>query len=104
MILLLNILVPIVAIFLIFLTVKLRKMWPTYLMIVFYVIYAFAQPSYMSKGTVKPMVIQEFKQLDIPMVDRSLKPLPDSERDAQRNKALGEIDSSINQQIKLNKE
>lgn len=104
MVLLLNILVPVVAIILIVLTVKLRKMWPAYTMIALSIVHAFAQPSYMPKGTVKPMPTVEFKQLDIPMVDRSLKPKSDDERDVERNKALNEIDNSINEQIKSNKE
>lgn len=99
MVLLLNILVPLVAIVLIVLTVKLRKMWPTYTMIALSIIYAFAQPSYMPKGTVKPMPTIEFKQLDIPMVDRSLKPKSDAERDSERKAAIEEIDRDLEQQI-----
>jgi len=68
------------------------------------VVYFQIQPSYMPKGTVKPMQVQQFEKLDIPMVDRSLKPMSDEQRDAQRNKALQEIDNSINDKIKLNKE
>ncbi|MNC14785.1 hypothetical protein D3C75_625750 [compost metagenome] len=67
-------------------------------------VYPMIQPSYMPKGTVKPMQVQQFEKLDVPMVDRSLKPMPDEQRDVQRNKALQEIDNSINDKIKLNKE
>lgn len=104
MVLLLNILVPLVVILLIWFAYKIKKVYPVLIAIAFIIIYQFAQPSYMPKGTVKPMPKVEFQQLDIPMVDRSLKTKSDVERDAERNKALQEIDNSINEQIKSNKE
>jgi hypothetical protein len=68
------------------------------------VIYTNIQPSYMPKGTVKPMPTVEFKQLDIPMVDRQLKPKSSAQYDAERTAEMEAIDKSIKNQIKLNKE
>ena len=62
-------------------------------------IYTQIQPSYMPKGTVRSTPTVEFKQLDIPMVDRSLKPKSDVERDVERKAAMKEIDDNLEQQI-----
>jgi hypothetical protein len=67
-------------------------------------LYMQIQPSYMPKGTVKPLPNPEFHVNDSPMVDRLMKPKSGAEYDAERNKALEDINTSINEQIKLNKE
>jgi hypothetical protein len=104
MVLLLNILVPVVVLGLMYLAYRLKKFWPIAASVAFVLLYQLAQPSYMPKGTVKPVKIVEFKQLDIPMVDRSLKPKSSEQYDIERNAALEAIDKSIKNQIKLNKE
>jgi hypothetical protein len=68
------------------------------------VLYNQIQPSYIPKGTVKALPNTAFHTVDKPIVDLLLKPKSATEYDAERNKALEEIDNSINQQIKLNKE
>jgi hypothetical protein len=104
MILLLNMLMTIVVLGHAYLAYKLKKIWPIGFALVMLLVYPMIQPSYMPKGTVRPMVTQPFEKLDIPIVDRGLKPKSGAEYDTERNKALAEINNSINEQIKLNKE
>jgi len=102
MVLLLNILVPLVVIALLYLAWRLKNWHPALIAIVFVVAYGAFQPSYIPKGTVKPLPNPEFHVNDSPMVDRLMKPKSGAEYDAERNKALEEINTSINEQIKLN--
>jgi hypothetical protein len=104
MILLLNLLVPLLVIAHVYLAYKLNKLWPIGLGFVIVMVYTVAQPSYMPKGTVKPLPNAEFRTVDKPIVDLGLKPKSGDEYDAERNNALDEIDNSINEQIKLNKQ
>lgn len=46
-------------------------------------VYFQIQPSYMPKGSVKPLPVADFKIVDKPMVDRMLKTKPAAERDAE---------------------
>lgn len=105
MIVLLNIIVPVVVVGLLYAAYKFKTYWPLVIMVAVLFIYPMIQPSYMPKGTVRSTPVVEFKQLDIPMVDRSLKPKSAEQYDIERNAALKEIDSSIKNQIKAqNKE
>lgn len=63
-------------------------------------IYGQVQPSYMPKGTVKPTPTVAFQQLDIPTVDRQLKPKSDEQYDIERKAAIEEIDRDLEEQIK----
>lgn len=104
MILLLNMLLSIVVVGHLYLAYKLKKIWPIGFALVMLLIYPMIQPSYMPKGTVPPMHVSSFEKLDIPIVDRSLKPKSGAEYDAERNKALSDINNSINERINSNKE
>lgn len=67
-------------------------------------IYTQIQPSYMPKGTVRSNPVVEFKQLDIPMVDRSLKPKSDADRDELRNKEISDINNKMKSEVEKSKE
>lgn len=57
------------------------------------------QPSYIPKGKVPPPVIVEFRAIETPITDRLLKPKSAEQYDLERNKALEDINKSINEQI-----
>lgn len=103
MIVLLNMIVPVVVVGLLYAAYKFKTYWPLVIMVAVLFIYPMIQPSYMPKGTVKPIQNVEFKQLDIPIVDRSLKPKSAEQYDLERNALLDEIDEKINKQIEINK-
>lgn len=104
MVLLYNVLGPIVFLGLMFLSFKLRKLWPAACAMLFIVLYTLAQPSYMPKGTVKQMPKVEFQQVNTPIVDRGMKTKSSEQYDIERQQAFDAIDKSIKNQIKLNKE
>lgn len=68
------------------------------------IVYSVAQPTMLPKGTVAAPVIKQLEYVDKPIVDRSLKPMSDVERDAKRNSELDKINSSIENAIKENKQ
>jgi hypothetical protein len=104
MILALNIIVPIVVILFLWLALRLKSGYPVIAALVFVVMYQLFQPSYMPKGTVKPMSKVEFQQVNTPIVDRGLKTKSSEQYDIERQQAFDAIDKSIKNQIKLNKE
>ena len=99
MVLLLNILVPTVVIILLYIAWRIKNWHPALLAIVFIIAYGAFQPSYMPKGTVKSTQVVEFKQLDIPIVDRSLKSKSSEQYDLERNKAIDLINKNLKEQI-----
>lgn len=59
-------------------------------------VYYQIQPSYMPKGSVKPLPVAEFKVVDKPMVDRMLKTKPADERDAEMQAEYEKSDARRN--------
>lgn len=104
MVLLLNILFPVVIIALMVISYKFKKVWPVIGVVAFILIYSIAQPSYMPKGTVKPLPNPEFRVNDSPMVDRLMKPKSPEQYDLERQQALDAIDKSLKEQIESNKQ
>lgn len=68
------------------------------------IIYTVTQPTMLPKGTVSAPVILPTEFVDKPIVDRSLKPMTDAERDAKRNAALKEINDNIENAIAKEKQ
>lgn len=95
MVVLLNILVPVIIIGLLYLAYKLKKGWPVLVAIAFVLAYGLVQPSYMPKGTVKPVQYTEFQKVDKPMADRMLKPKSGAERDAARKAEFEKNDQRV---------
>lgn len=104
MIALMNYAVPLMILIGLVLTFKLKRVWPTVVMGVLALVYTVAQPTYLPKGTVAQPKVEVTQYVDKPIVDRSLKPMSDAERDAKRNTELKSIDASINTAIKENKQ
>lgn len=104
MIALLNIIVPLVVVILFWFAFRIKSFYPVIVALGFVVLYQLLQPSYMPKGTVKALPNVEFKVVDKPVVDLLLKPKSAEQYDIERNAAMSEIDKSIREQIKLNKE
>lgn len=104
MVLLLNILVPLVVIALLYLAWRIKNWHPALIALVFVVAYGALQPSYMPKGTVKPLPNPEFHVNDSPMVDRLMKPKSPEQYDLERKQALDAIDKSLKEQIESNKQ
>lgn len=96
----LNLIVPVVVIGFVLLAMRLKKMFPIYTAIVFVILYALLQPSYLPKGTVKPVVYEEFKPNESVFVDRMLKPKSGAERDASRKAEFEKNDERIDKLIK----
>lgn len=63
------------------------------------IIYTVAQPTMLPKGTVAQPVIQQTEIVYKPIVDRSLKPMSDADRDKKREAAMKEINDSIESKI-----
>lgn len=104
MIALMNYAVPLMILIGLMLSFKLKRIWPTVVMGVLALVYTVAQPTMLPKGTVAGPVIEMTQFVDKPIVDRSLKPMSDVERDAKRNAELKSIDASIENAIKENKQ
>lgn len=102
MIALMNYAVPIMILIGLVLTYKLKRVWPTVVMGVLALVYTVAQPTMLPKGTVPAPRIEATQYVDKPIVDRSLKPMSDGERDAKRNAELKSIDNSIENAIMEN--
>lgn len=83
---------------------KVGKVFMGVLTVAMLLVYFQIQPSYIPKGTVKALPNVEFTTVDKPITDLALKPKSSEEYDKERNKSLQEIDKSIKEQIKLNKE
>lgn len=81
MVVLLNIFVPVVVIALLYIAYKFKKLWPVLAAVAVLVIYPKIQPSYIPKGTVKPLPVAETQIVDKPFVDRVIKPMSAAERD-----------------------
>lgn len=104
MIALMNYAVPLMFLVGIYATWKLKKLWPIAVAGALVLVYTIAQPTYLPKGTVAAPRIEVTQYVDKPIVDRSLKPMSDAERDAKRNAELESIDASIESAIKENKQ
>lgn len=104
MIALMNYAVPLILLLTVILTFKFRKVWIFLAGIVVALVYTIAQPTMLPKGTVASPVIQVTEFVDKPIVDRSLKPMSDAERDTKRNAELESINASIENAIKENKQ
>ena len=78
---------------------KVKKFWPLVVAAALALVYTVAQPTYMPKGTVPAPRVEETAYIDKPMIDRSLKPMSDAERDARRNEQLKQINDSIESKI-----
>lgn len=102
MIALMNYAVPLIFIVSVFLSIRFKRWSPLVVGFVFALIYTIAQPTYLPKGTVPELKIQETVFVDKPIVDRGMKPKSDAERDAARNAELKRINESI--ESKINKE
>lgn len=63
------------------------------------VLYPQIQPSYMPKGSVKPLPVAEFKVVDKPIVDRMLKTKPAAERDAEMQAEYEKSDARRNELV-----
>lgn len=100
----LNYLLPVVVIALLYLAFRLKKFWPLVVAVVFVVVYGAVQPSYIPKGTVKTYTPPPFETVDKPIVDRSLKPKSAEQYDAERNAAIEQINTSINNAIEKQKQ
>lgn len=80
----LNLLVPIVVIGLVLLAMRLKKMYPIYIALVFVVLYTMFQPSYMPKGKVTTTLPNSsFEVTNKNVENRILKPVTAEERDAR---------------------
>lgn len=99
MIVLMNYAVPLLFFIGLGLGYKLKRLWPLVVAGALILVYTVAQPTMLPKGTVAAPVIQATEYVDKPIVDRSLKPMSDADRDTARNKALNEINDSINSKI-----
>lgn len=104
MIALMNYAVPIMVLIGLALSLKLKKIWPTVVMGVLALVYTVAQPTMLPKGKVPEPRIEATQYVDKPIVDRSLKPMSDAERDVKRNAELKSIDNSIENAIKGSKQ
>lgn len=102
MVVLLNILVPLVTIALLYLGYKLKSGWPLAVALFFAIGYALVQPSYMPKGTVKPLPHVEFQYVDTEIVDHGLKTKSPEEYDREREAVIERMNQSIKTQIQIN--
>ena len=100
MIVLMNYAIPLIVLIGLFIAYKLKSVYPLALAVAIAILYTVAQPTYLPKGTVPPMRVEETAFIDRPMIDRSLKPMSDEKRDAQRNEQLKQINDSIESKIK----
>ena len=96
MIVALNFVVPVVVIALLYVAFRLKKFWPVVVAVLFVVVYTAVQPSYMPKGTVKALSSQPFQSVETPVVDLGLKPKSSEHYDAERNAAIEQINTNIN--------
>lgn len=77
-----------------------RKVGTALIAIGLSVIYTHVQPSYMPKGTVKPLPVVETPVVDKPIVDRVLKPMSGAERDARMKAEVEKSDARRAELIK----
>lgn len=99
MIVLMNYAVPLIFLAGLILTCKIKRLWPLAAAGALILVYTVAQPTMLPKGTVTAPVIAPTEFVDKPIVDRSLKPMSDAERDAKRNTELKAINDSIESKI-----
>lgn len=99
MIVLMNYALPIIFIVGLFCAYKLKNFYPLLAAVVIAFLYTVAQPSYLPKGTVASPRIEATAYVDKPIVDRSLKPMSDADRDKARNDEIERINSSIEDKI-----
>jgi hypothetical protein len=103
MIVALNFIVPVVVLALLYVAFSLKRFWPVVVAVLFVVVYTAIQPSYLPKGTVKSLPSAPFKSVETPVVDRGLKPKNSDQYDAERNAAIEQINTSINNTIQNSK-
>lgn len=99
MIVLMNYAVPLIFLIGLILAYKIKRLWPLVAAGALILVYTVAQPTMLPKGTVAAPVIKATEYVDKPIVDRSLKPMSDAERDAKRNTELKAINDSIESKI-----
>lgn len=99
MIVLMNYAVPLIILIGMLLAYKLKKLYPAYIGVALAIVYVIAQPTMLPKGTVSAPVIAATEFVDKPIVDRSLKPMTDADRDQKRNVELKQINDSIEKAI-----
>lgn len=99
MIVLMNYAVPIIIITSILIAWKLKQKWVLVIGFALAAIWTITQPTVLPKGTVAQPVIQQLDVVDKPIVDRSLKPMSDAERDKRRNDELNAINERIEKSI-----
>lgn len=99
MIALMNYALPLMLLIGVLLFYKFKKLWILPATGILMMIYTISQPTYLPKGVVPQMKIEQLEQVTTPIVDRGRKVMSDEERDAARNKAIQEINDSINAEI-----
>lgn len=104
MIVLMNYAIPMILLVSVLVAYKFKRTWILFAGFALAAIYTIAQPTMLPKGTVAAPVIQVTEFVDKPIVDRSLKPMSDAERDAKRNAALKEINDNIENTIAKEKQ
>jgi len=104
MIVLMNYAMPLLVLATIALAWKMKSKMVLIAGLVIAIIYTVAQPTMLPKGTVALPVIKSTEIVYKPIVDRSLKPMSDAERDARRNAALKEINDNIENTIAKEKQ
>lgn len=103
MIVALNFVVPVVVLILAYAAFRLKKYWPLVVAVVFVVVYTAVQPSYLPKGTVKTLPSPQFQSVETPVVDRGLKTKSSDQYDAERNAAIEQINTNVNNAIQNSK-
>jgi hypothetical protein len=99
MIVLLNYIVPVVTLILVYFGWKRKSGYPLAFAVALVLIYTAVQPSYMPKGTVKALPNTEFRTIDTPIVDRSLKPKSPEYYDDKRNEEIKKSSDNLEKQI-----
>lgn len=99
MIVLMNYAIPLILLATLLLYWKIKRKTVLIVGLCAAIIYTVAQPTMLPKGTVPAPVIAATEFVDKPIVDRSLKPMSDAERDEKRNTALREINENIEKAI-----
>lgn len=100
MIVLMNYAIPLIILFGVFISYKIKSFYPIAIALSIAVLYTVSHPTYLPKGTVASPRIEETAYVDKPIIDRSLKTMSDEERDARRNAELNKINKSIESKIK----
>ena len=99
MIVLMNYAIPLIVLATIALAWKMKSKSVLLAGLAIAIIYTVAQPTMLPKGTVPAPRIEVTQFVDKPIVDRSLKPMSDAERDEKRNAALQQINDKIEETI-----